>query len=68
MQLANYSVAYEETQSNRVSDFHDFVCSLIPKAILFDFYFSLLALWLTIKKSSQLALRLTTMKSSLLAL
>ena len=24
MQLANYSVAYEETQSNRVSDFRDF--------------------------------------------
>ena len=29
--LANYSVAYEETQSNRVSDFRDFVCSLFPK-------------------------------------
>ena len=36
--LANYSVAYEDTQSNRVTDFHDFVCSLFPKAILFDFY------------------------------
>ena len=36
--LANYSVAYEETQSNRVSDFRDFVCSLFPKAILLDFY------------------------------
>ena len=24
--LANYSVAYEETQSNQVSDFRDFVC------------------------------------------
>ena len=35
--LANYSVAYEETQSNRVSDFRDFVCSLFPKVILFDF-------------------------------
>ena len=34
--LANYSVAYEETQSNRVSDFRDFVCSLFPKAIFFD--------------------------------
>ena len=33
--LANYSVAYEETQSNRVSDFRDSVCSLFPKAILF---------------------------------
>ena len=32
------SVANEETQSNRVSDFRDFVCSLFPKAILFDFY------------------------------
>ena len=38
--LANYSVAYEETQSNRVSDFRDFVCSsLFPKAILFDCYY-----------------------------
>ena len=27
--LANYSVAAEETQSNRVSDFRDFVCSFI---------------------------------------
>ena len=35
---ANYSVVYEETQSNRVSDFRDFVCSLLPKAILFYFY------------------------------
>ena len=35
--LANYSVAYEETQSNRVSNFHDFVCSLFPKANHFDF-------------------------------
>ena len=25
--LANYSVANEETQSNRVSDFRDFLCS-----------------------------------------
>ena len=30
--LANYSVAFEETQSNRVSDFRDFVCSLFQKA------------------------------------
>ena len=30
--IANYSVAYEETQSNQVSDFRDFVCSLFPKA------------------------------------
>ena len=36
--LTNYSVAYEETQSNRVSDFRNFVCSLFPKATLFDFY------------------------------
>ena len=36
--LANYSDAYEETQSNRVSDLRDFVCSLFPKAILFYFY------------------------------
>ena len=36
--LANYSDAYEETQSNQVSDFCDFVCSLFPKAFLFYFY------------------------------
>ena len=36
---ANHSVAHEEAQSNRVSDFLDFVCSLFPKATLFDFYF-----------------------------
>ena len=35
--LANYSVPYEETHSNRVSDFRDFVCSLFPNAILFYF-------------------------------
>ena len=35
--LANYSVAYGETQSNRVSDFRDFVRFLFPKAILFVF-------------------------------
>ena len=40
MPLANYSVAYEETQSNRVSEFREFVCSLFLKAILFYFYFS----------------------------
>ena len=40
--LANYTVAYEVTQSNRVSDFRDFVCSMFPKAILYDFYFTLL--------------------------
>ena len=40
--LANYSVAYEETQSNRFSDFRGFVCSLFPKTIFFDFYFTLL--------------------------
>ena len=31
---------YEETQSNRVSDFRDFVCSLFPKAIFSYFYFT----------------------------
>ena len=35
--LATYSVPYEETQSNRVTDFRDFVCSLFPKAIIFYF-------------------------------
>ena len=38
MQPPNYSVAYAKTQSNQVSDFRDFVCSLFPKAFLFDFY------------------------------
>ena len=28
----------QENLSNRVSDFRDFVCSLFPKAILFDFH------------------------------
>ena len=36
--LGIYSVTYDENQSNRASDFRDFVCSLFPKAILFDFY------------------------------
>ena len=33
--LANYSVVYEETQSNRVSDFRDFLCVFF----LFFFFF-----------------------------
>ena len=37
--FANYSYAYEETLSYRVSDFRKFLCSLFPKAILFYFYF-----------------------------
>ena len=36
--LANYRVAYEETKSNRVSDFRDLVRSLFPKAIFFLFF------------------------------
>ena len=36
--------AYDENQSNRVSDFRDFVWSLFPKAILFDFY-SINVMW-----------------------
>ena len=36
--LANYSIAFEETQSNRVSDFRDILCSLFPTAMHFDFY------------------------------
>ena len=35
--LTNCSVAYEETQSNRVSDFRDCESSLFPKAILLTF-------------------------------
>ena len=42
--LANCSAACEETQSNRVFDFRDCVYSLFPKAILFDFYFTLLTI------------------------
>ena len=38
--LANYSVAYEETQSTPVSDFRGFVCSLFPKAIIFFYFYS----------------------------
>ena len=38
--LANYSVAYEETRSNRVPYIRDFLCSLFPKAVLFYFYFT----------------------------
>ena len=40
--IQNYSVPYEETQSNRVSDFRDLFCvSLFPKAILVYFYFTI---------------------------
>ena len=45
--LANYSVAYEETQSNQVSYFCDFECSLFPKAI---FYFIVDCEWSTVFK------------------
>ena len=38
--LANCRFAYEETQSNRVSDFRDFLCVLFPKAIFFTFTLS----------------------------
>ena len=39
MNLVNeVNAASQTTQSNRVSDFRDFVCPLFPKAILFDFY------------------------------
>ena len=37
--LANYSVTYEKTQSNLVSDFRDFMCYLFSKAIFFLFLF-----------------------------
>ena len=37
--LTNYGVTYENTKSSRASDYRDFVCSLFPKAVLFDFYF-----------------------------
>ena len=35
--LANYSVAYEETQSNRVFDFRGFVCSLLQRQSFLTF-------------------------------
>ena len=35
---------YNDAQSNRVSDFRDFVCSLFSNAIIFYFYFKL-KLW-----------------------
>ena len=38
--LGSYSVAYKETQSDRVSDIRDFVCSLFPKSILFWLLFA----------------------------
>ena len=41
-----HSVAYEESRSNGVSDFRDFVYSLFPKAILLDLYFTPLQLML----------------------
>ena len=37
--FSRFSVAYEETQSNKVSNFCDFVCSSFQKAIVFDFYY-----------------------------
>ena len=42
--LAYYNVAYEETHSNRVSYFRDFVCSLFPK----QFFFFLLLFYSTV--------------------
>ena len=48
--LANYRVAYEDIQSNRVYDFRDFVCSLFPKAILFDLFFFLNILLISRRK------------------
>ena len=42
---ADYSVAYEETKLNRVSDFRGFVYSLFPKAILFYFYYDYGTTW-----------------------
>ena len=42
--LANYCVATEETQSNWISEFRDFVWSFFPKAILSDFYFTVVCL------------------------
>ena len=37
--LAKYRFACEEIQSNRVSDFRDFVCYLFPKATFLTFIF-----------------------------
>ena len=38
VQPRNLQYTYDENQSNRASDFRDFVCSLFLKVILFDFY------------------------------
>ena len=38
--VSQTTVVYEETQSNRVSDYRNYVCSLFPKTNLFDFCYS----------------------------
>ena len=55
--LANYSVAYEETKSNRVFDFRGFVCSLFPQAFDFYLYLAFVLLLIYSKPSSFLCLR-----------
>ena len=40
--LANYSVAYEETQSKRVSDIRNLCVLWFQRQSFFDFYFTLL--------------------------
>ena len=39
--VANFITVYEESQYNRDSHFLSVVCSLLPKAIRFYFYFNI---------------------------
>ena len=32
---ANYMAVYEESQSNRDSDFHSFICLVVPRATIY---------------------------------
>ena len=53
-----------QTQSNWVSDFCDFVCSLFAMAILFDFY---LRLYISVYKGSNNTYELCHLKSAIWA-
>ena len=50
--VINYSVAYEETQLNRVSDFCDFACSLCFQRLSFFFFYFYKLLCGMVHKSS----------------
>ena len=55
------TVIYKKTQSNRVSNIRDFVCSLFPEAIPFYFYVTLLSPY-SARSNSNLALELLKMR------